>query len=379
MKKIIPYGKQYIEKSDIAAVAEALKKDKVTTGPYVKKFENKISQFTKSKYSIVCNSGTAALYLAFKSINLKKNDVVIMPCITFVSSYNIAKMFGAKVYLADVDPNNGQMTPDDITNCCKKYKIKKLKLIVPMYHGGYPLNASNFKKLKKKFNCYIIEDACHAFGSTYKSNDKVYKIGSCKHADISTFSFHPLKSITTCEGGAVTTNSKKIYNNLEINRSIGIKRLNQHWKYDVSELSLNFRLSDIQCALGISQLSKINKFIKKRESIAKLYNKFLKKNNEIQLIKYDKNTKSAYHLYFLKFKNFNLNKKDIFFKFMKRRGIYIQYHYIPIYKFTVFKDKFIGKNAQNFYKSTVSLPIYFELTKKKQKFVINSILTFLKK
>ena len=259
MNKIIPYGKQYIEKSDIMAVTEALKKDKVTTGPYVKKFENKISKFTKSKYSIVCNSGTAALYLAFKSINLKKNDVVIMPCITFISSYSIAKMFGAKVYLADVDPNNGQMSPIDVMNCCKKFKIKKLKLVVPMYHGGYPVNASSFKKLKKKFRCYIIEDACHAFGSSYKSNNKIFKIGSCKHADISTFSFHPLKSITTCEGGAVTTNSKKIYEKLQIYRSIGIERSKQHWKYDVSEPSLNFTLSDIQCALGISQLKKLKK------------------------------------------------------------------------------------------------------------------------
>ena len=378
MNKIIPYGKQYIEKSDIAAVTEALKKDKVTTGPYVKKFEKKISQFVKSKYSTVCSSGTAALYLAFQSINLKKNDVIIMPCITFVSSYSIAKMFGAKVYLADVDPNNGQMTPNDVIDCCKKYKIKKLKLIVPMYHGGYPVNAINFKKLKKKFNCYIIEDACHAFGSTYKSNNKTFKIGSCKHADISTFSFHPLKSITTGEGGAVTTNSKKIYNKLEIYRSIGIKRSKEHWKYDIIEPSLNFRLSDIQCALGISQLTKINKFIKKREQIAKLYNKFLK-NNKIEVIKYDKNLKSAYHLYLLKIKNFNLRKKDNFLKFMKKKKIYIQYHYIPIYKFKVFKDKFIGKNAKYFYEHTVSLPIYFELSRKKQKYVINSILSFFRK
>ena len=378
MNNIIPYGKQYIDKSDILAVTKALKKDKITTGPYVKKFENKINKFTKSKYTIVCNSGTSALYLAFKSINLKKNDIVIMPCITFVSSYNIAKIFGAKVYLADVNPDNGQMSPKDIINCCEKFNLKKIKLIVPMYHGGYPLNASNFKTLKKKYGCYIIEDACHAFGATYKSNNKMYKIGSCKHADISTFSFHPLKTITTCEGGAVTTNLKKIYKKLENLRSIGISRSKQHWKYDVSEHSLNFRLSDIQCALGISQLNKINKFIKKREDIAKIYNKFLK-NNKIELIKYDKNSKSAYHLYLLKLKNFNLKKKEVFFKFMKSKNIYIQYHYIPIYKFKVFKDKFIGLNAQYFYENTVSLPIYFELSEKKQRYVINSILSFLRK
>ena len=165
---MIPYGKQYIDNEDLKAVSRALKKDKLTTGSLVAKFEKKITSFTGAKYSLTCNSGTSALYLAFQSIDLKKNDIVIMPSITFVSSYTISKIFQAKVYLADVNPTTGQMTPNDVVNCCKKFKLKKFKLLVLMYNGGYPLNADKFKKLKKKFNCKIIEDSCHAFGATYK-------------------------------------------------------------------------------------------------------------------------------------------------------------------------------------------------------------------
>jgi len=376
MKRIIPYGGQYIDRKDINAVTNALKQNKITTGPLVKKFEKAICSYTKSNYAISCNSGTSALFLAFKSINLKKDDIVIMPSITFISSYSIAKIFHAKVYLADVDSLTGQMTPKNVIDCCRKFKLKKIKLLVVMYNGGYPINADKFVKIKNKLGCAIIEDSCHAFGGEYNVNKKKYKVGSCKHADISTFSFHPLKSITTCEGGAITTNNKKIYDKLETLRSIGIKRSNYHWKYDVEDLSLNFRLSDVQCALGISQLKKLNKFIKKREKLSKFYDKNFKKINEVNFVKHKKNYKSSYHLYFLKFTNFNQSKKDQFFKFMKKRKILLQYHYIPVFKFNIFNDKYIGKNSIDFYNNTISLPIYFSLTKKNQHYIINSIKNF---
>ena len=151
MKKIIPYGKQFIEKDDIIAVTKALKQEKITTGPLVEKFEKKISNYTKAKYALTCSSGTSSLYLAFRSTELKKDDIVIMPAITFISSYSVAKILKAKVYLADVDPVTGQMTPQNVLDCCKKFKIKKIKILVLMYHGGYPFNANNFDQIKKKF------------------------------------------------------------------------------------------------------------------------------------------------------------------------------------------------------------------------------------
>ena len=233
-----------------------------------------------------------------------------------------------------------------------------------MYHGGYPQNAEKFRKFRKKLGCYIIEDACHAFGSEYRINKINYKVGSCKHSDISTFSFHAVKSITTGEGGVVTTNSKKIYNKIKELRSIGIKRNFKHWDYDVVEYGLNFRLSDIQCALGISQLKKINLFLNKRKEIALKYKKDLKEIKNISLINHQPKYKSSYHLFFLKINNFNLKKKENFIKFILNKKILLQYHYIPIYKFKIFKDKYYGANANKFYNTTISLPIYYSLKKK---------------
>ncbi len=379
MKKIIPYGKQFIEKDDIKAVTNALNQEKLTTGPLVEKFENKLTNYTKAKYALTCNNGTSALYLAFRSIKLKKNDVVIMPAITFVSSYSVAKILKAKVYLADVDPVTGQMTPQNVLDCCKKFKINKVKILVLMYHSGYPLNASNFNKIKKKFGCFIVEDACHALGAYYKKKNKIHKVGSCAHSDISTFSFHPVKSITTCEGGAITTNNKILYKRIFLLRSIGLKRSKNHWDYNVEDLSLNFRLSDVQCALGINQLKNLNKYLKRRREISEIYDKKLNNNEYYYFVKHQKNFVSSNHLYFLKFLNFNLKKKDKFIRYMKNQKIYLQYHYKPIYKFRIFKDKFIGKNSEKFYNNTLSLPIYFNLSKKEQLYVIKSIQKFFSK
>jgi len=208
--KFIPYGKQYIDNKDIKVVSDALKKKLITTGDHVLKFEKKIQNFLNCKFSFTCNSGTSALFLAMQSIEVKKNDIIIMPAINFVASYNVAKLFNAKVYLADVDKYSGQMSPQNVIDICEKFKLKKVKAIITMYNGGYPANAQNFKKFKKKYNCFIIEDACHALGASYKNGKKNIKIGSCAHSDISTFSLHPLKTITTGEGGIVTTNSKKL-------------------------------------------------------------------------------------------------------------------------------------------------------------------------
>ena len=219
-----PYGRQYIDKSDIKAVSKTLKNNIITNGEQSKNFELKLNKYLGSKYSVVCNSGTSGLYLAMLSIGIKENDVVIMPSVNFVASFNVAKTLGAKVYLCDIDYRTGQATPDDIENCCKRFKLKKVKAIIVMYLGGYPQNVENFYKLKKKYKSFIIEDACHAFGSYYIHRGKKINVGSCKHADLSVFSFHPLKTITTGEGGAVTTNSKKLSERLLILRSLGIKK-----------------------------------------------------------------------------------------------------------------------------------------------------------
>jgi len=376
MRKLIPYGKQYIDKEDKLSVLKVLSRDIITTGDEVIKFENKIKNFLKSKYATVCNSGTSAIFLALASLNLKRKDIIIMPVINFISSYNIAKLFNVKVFLADVDKQTGQMRPDDVLNCCKKFKIKKVKAIIVMYNGGNPINSDQFYKLKKKFGCIIIEDACHALGAEYIFKKKKYKIGSCKHADICTFSLHPLKTITTGEGGVVTTNSKKFHEQFQSLRSHGIKKFKNHWQYDVSMRGLNLRLNDFQCALGISQLKKINLFLKARNKISNKYRKELSKVPGIYIQKLSSKYKSSNHLFIVNLKKPNLFKKEKLFKFMLKYKIMLQYHYIPIYKFKICTDKYISNNAKKYYNSAMSLPIFYKLTSREQNYIIKKIKEF---
>jgi dTDP-4-amino-4,6-dideoxygalactose transaminase len=382
MKKI-PYGRQYIDNSDIKLISKALKEDLITTGRYVKKFENKISKFLKVKHTASCNSGTSALHLALMAINLKKDDVLIMPAINFIAVYNMARLMNAKIFLADVDSVTGQMTPKTLLECIKINKLKKIKAIVTMYLGGYPENVIEFYNLKKKFNCYLVEDACHALGARYLFNKKFYPIGSCNHSDISTFSLHPVKTITSGEGGLVTTNNKFFYNRIISLRSHGInKDKNFHWKYNLSESGFNYRLSDVNCALGLAQLRKINKFINYRRRIFNFYKSYIKKNNIINLPFY-KTSKPSYHLFLI---SINFKKigsaKDNFLKFLKNNNIFCQYHYIPIYKFKLFNQKInvnSYKGAEFYYKNTVSLPIFYDLKVSSQKTIINKIKIFLNK
>jgi len=296
-----PYGKQFIDTNDLREVSKALKQDFITTGNYVEKFESAIKKKFKVNYSILCNSGTSALNLVFLSINLKKNDIVIMPAINFIASYNQCKILGAKIFLADVDSLTGQMTPKTVLDCINKNKIKKVKLLITMYLGGYPDNVIEFFNLKKKLKCFLIEDACHAFGAKYMFKNKLFSIGSCMHSDACIFSFHPLKTITTGEGGAITTRNKKI-NNLSKNfRSHGITRSKFHWDYNVLNLGFNYRMSDINCALGLSQFKKIQKFIKKRETIYNNYKNAFKNISIFKLRVFLYNIYPSFQLILLQF------------------------------------------------------------------------------
>jgi dTDP-4-amino-4,6-dideoxygalactose transaminase len=380
--KIIPYGRQYIDNQDIKFVSKALKKDLITTGSYVKKFENKILKFLKVKYVASCSSGTSALHLALMAINLKKDDVIIMPAINFIAVYNMAKTMNANIFLANVDPLTGQMTPKTLLECIKKNKLKKIKAVVTMYLGGHPENVIEFYNIKKKFNCYLIEDACHALGSKYLYNKKYLSIGSCKHSDIATFSLHPVKTITSGEGGFVTTNNKDLAKKIFLFRSHGIERhKTHHWEYQISHSGFNYRLSDINAALGLSQLRKLSKFLIYRKKVYDYYLKELSIFKDIlNFPEYNKNNISSYHLCLISI-NFKKNTftKNNFIKFLKKNKIISQYHYIPIYNFKVFKEKkYYYKDVSKYYNRTVSLPIYYKLKFSEQKYIIKKIKSFLK-
>ncbi len=376
-KNYLSYGSHFIDKRDWKSISNSLKNKLITTGPLVKNFENNISKYLGVKFTTVCNSGTSALHLAFNAIKLKKNDVVLMPSVNFISSYSMAKTFGAKIYLLDIDPNTGQITPENVEHCITKNKLKKIKCLVTMYLGGYPKNINDFYKLKKKYSFYIIEDACHAFGSEYKYKNKFFKIGSCKHSDISCFSFHPLKTITTGEGGALTTNNKSYHSSFLKFRSHGFQKKN-HWDYNLNYLGFNYRLSDINCALGISQLNKINKFLKKRKQVYDFYKKNLEQFSEINFIKFSKNVRPSYHLFIIFIKNFKKYKKNKLINFFFKKKIILQHHYKPVYKFSFYKKKGELPNANRYFNSAISLPIHYNMSKKDLNYILKYLKIFFK-
>jgi dTDP-4-amino-4,6-dideoxygalactose transaminase len=379
----IPYGKQLIDKKDVKSVLNSLSQDLITTGPSVKKFENELKKYLKCKYSYVCSSGTSALHLAMLSVGLKKNDVILMPAVNFIASYNMAISMNLKVHLVDVDECTGQVTPNKVFECIKKNNLKKINAVILMYNGGYPENVEKFFEIKKKYNFFIIEDACHALGAEYKYKKSFIKVGSCKHADVSTFSMHPIKTITSGEGGIVTTNSYKIANNISLFRNHGILRnKKKYWQYDILKNGFNYRISDINCALGLSQLKKINFFLKKRKEV---YIKYIKefKNFDKKLLfpNYSKNINPSFHLFIINilFKKLN-KKKDHFMKYLINNKIISQQHYIPIYKFSIYKgNKYNFPGSEQYFQNSVSIPIYVSLKDKDQKKIINLIKRYIKK
>ena len=381
----ILYANHLIETNDYSYIKKSLQKKFITSGSFVDVFEKKISKYLNCQYAVSCSNGTAAIHLSLIAANIKKGDVIIMPIINFIASLSISKLFQAKIFFADVDSNTGQMTPEDLLYCINKNKIKKIKAVFTMYLGGSSENSVEFWKLKNKYKFILIEDACHAFGSSYIFNKKKYKIGSCAHSDMSIFSFHPAKTITTGEVWALTTNNFKFFKKAKIARSHGILRNNKkiHWSYSINNFGMNYRLSDINCALGVSQIKKVKRIIKKRHAISKKYNIYLKKFSEfVSIPEYKFSNLSSNHLKILIFnlKKLNCKKKDIFI-FFKKRNIFLQYHYIPLYKFKIFKlqNNINYPKAEQFYKKAISFPIYYSLKEREIKYIFNCFSNFIEK
>ena len=371
---VIPYSRQLIDKSDISAVSKVLKSDFLTTGPKVNIFEKKLENFFGSKYASVVNSATSALHLACLALDLTKKDTVWTTPISFVASSNCALYCGAKVDFVDIDENTFNICEKKLEYKLKNSKKNKLPAIVIVVHlSGHPVNLKKIKYLSKKYNFKIIEDASHAVGSVYQNN----QIGNCKYSDVCIFSFHPIKIITTGEGGALLTNSKKIYEKFSLLRSHGInkniKSNNNPWHYDQVFLGYNYRMNEIEAALGISQLRKLKKFLKERYKISEIY----KSNLNLKNIKFQhliKDCKSSMHLFIIRVSE---SKRTIIYKELKKNNIYTNFHYIPIYRHTFYKkykikyDNF--KNAEKYYKEAISIPLYCGLKIKTQMKIIKII------
>ena len=361
---IIPYGKQNIDRSDIKNVVKCLKSDFLTQGPIVQEFENSLKKNFKAKFATVVSNGSAALLLIGKILNWKKGDKIAVPPITFVSSVNSIEHLNAKPLFIDINLSDYCMDPDKLEEALKKDKKKKIKAAIITDYGGQPAQWKKFSYLKKKYNITLVNDNCHAIGSTM-FRDKGY---ACKYADLVSLSFHPVKTITSAEGGAILTNNKYFAEKTKLLRSHGIERdKKKYWKYKVNYLGYNFRLPDLNCALGLSQLSRLTKFVKKRQKIAKVYDDFFKNINDISTPKKFLDRQNSYHLYpILINKSLLKNGKDEVIKKFFKNKIKVQVHYIPVNTQPYFrkKYKFNKKNFKNsmlFFKSAISLPIYYDL------------------
>ena len=380
MKNIINYSKQYIDNKDIIEVNKVLRSDFLTQGPTVKKFEDKIKKYLNVKYSIAVNSATSGLHLSCLALGVKKNDIVWTTPNSFVATANCVIHCGAKIDFVDINLDTYNICPDLLERKLRKTNKKKLpKVIIIVHFSGLPCDLIKIKKLSYKYNFRIIEDSSHALGANYKNT----KIGDCKYSDISVFSFHPIKSITSGEGGMITTNSRKISNNLSLLRSHGIMRNRPFFEkkyrvethYDQVKLGFNFRMNDIEAALGISQFKKLKKFIKRRKEIANFYFKNL---NDLP-IKLPINTKnSSWHLFVILLRSFNTRNK--LYKYLKKKGIVCQLHYIPIHTHTYYKEKKFKSNdfpnSVEYYKTCISLPIFYSLKNHQLKKIVDLLKKF---
>tara|TARA_B100001250_G_scaffold228530_1_gene196203 strand:- start:2324 stop:3487 length:1164 start_codon:yes stop_codon:yes gene_type:complete len=370
---MIPYSRQLIDGKDIKTVIKTLKSDLVTTGPKVPEFEKKIKNFLGVKYCVAVNSATSALHLACIALNLKKNDWLWTSPISFVASANCGLYCGAKVDFVDIDENTYNISIDKLKKKLALAKLKKKlpKIIVIVNLAGQPCDLFEIKKLSKTYNFKILEDSSHALGAKYKGA----KVGNGKFTDVSVFSFHPVKIITTLEGGAATTNNKKIYQKIEMLRSHGITRdkkllkkyNNNSWYYEQQLLGYNYRMNDIEAALGISQLSKINKFFKKRTYVKKFYDYHLK-NLPLILPHFEKNKTSSLHLYIVRLKeNFSRSIRDKIINKLRNKGIGVNIHYIPIHFQPYFKKMGFKKGmfpmSEKYFDSAISLPIHPGITR----------------
>ena len=371
----IPYGRQLIDENDIQAVAEVLRSDYLTTGPKVSEFEQKAADYAGAKYAVAVCNGTAALHIACLAAGITEGDEVITTPVTFAASSNCVLYCGGTPVFADIDADTYNICPQEI----EKKITNKTKAVIPVHYAGQPCDMDAVAAVAKKHGLIVIEDAAHALGASYKGK----KVGGL-FSDMTCFSFHPVKPITTGEGGMVVTDSEELYRKLLLFRSHGITRdggmmtENQGaWYYQQLELGYNYRITDISCALGISQMDKLDSFIGKRRGIAEHYNKAFSGTGGIKIPKQLSGCESGWHLYMIQI--MDKDRKEVFDR-LRNAGIGVNVHYIPVYKHPYYQKHGYADcccpNAEAFYSRAISLPIFPGLTEKEQDYVIEEVIFY---
>lgn len=370
----IPYGRQSIDENDIKAVEEVLRSDYLTTGPKIEEFERKVAAYTGAKYAVAIANGTAALHAACYAAEIGEGDEVITTPITFAASSNCVLYCGGKPVFADIDEKTYNISPEDI----ERKITSATKAIIAVHFTGQPCEMEKIHNIARKHNLIVIEDAAHALGAQYRGK----MVGSI--SDMTTFSFHPVKHITTGEGGMILTNNDRLYQRLKLFRTHGITRDDKlmtkndgPWYYEQLELGFNYRITDIQCALGISQMDKLPEFLNRRKNIAARYNEAFADNDNIQIPYQESGCDNAWHLYVIRMKNGK--RKEVFEK-LRKAGIGVNVHYIPVYQHPYYRNHgykdTICSNAEEYYKECISLPLYPGLKDEEQGYVIKKVLEF---
>ena len=380
---MIPYAKQDISDGDIDSVIEVLKSDFLTQGNKVPLFEDIISERVGAKYALAANSATSCLYLSCLSLGLSKEDILWTSPITYVASANCALYCGAEVDFVDIDPLTWNISVEILEEKLKTArKIKKVpKILVLVHLAGNPCDLQKVFDLSKEYGFSIIEDASHALGSKYSGEH----IGSSVYSDISVFSFHPVKNITTGEGGMILTNNQKLSEKIHLYRSHGITRdtkkmINKEeglWYYEQLLLGFNFRMSDIHAALGISQMNSLDKFISKRNELSQIYTEELK-GLPLTIQRVRKEDLSAWHIFVIRLKlsELKLSRLEIY-NSLRNKGIGVNVHYIPVHLHPFYKNLGFNKgdfpNSENYYDGAITIPMFTKLKKKEIKYVIQAL------
>ena len=378
--KAIPYGHQHITDEDIQAVIETLKSDYLTQGPKIIEFEQAFARYVGAKYAVAVSNATAGLHLAATALQVRSGDKVIVTPITFAASANCIRYCNGMVVFCDIDPDTYLMDIKKLRRLLETNPPSTFKGIVPVDFAGYPHQMEEFRQLADEYGLWILEDACHAPGGYFiDSNGEKQFCGNGKFADVTVFSFHPVKHIATGEGGMVTTNDKELFDRLSLLRTHGITKnpacLHENhggWYYEMQELGYNYRLTDFQAALGLSQLKRADEGLKRRQKIAVRYNEAFKRIADIQTPYASPDVFHAYHIYIIQVPD----RLDLY-NYLHENGIYAQVHYIPLHLMPYYREQ--GNKpgdlpvAEKYYSRCLSLPMFPTLTDEEQEYVIKKI------